>query len=158
MYTLHRTQVVDMPLTHCWQFFANPRNLEVITPPWLNLRIQSDLPCNIYPGLRIRYKVSPILGVPLTWLTEIVRVNEPHDFVDEQRRGPYRFWHHEHFFRELDPKHVAISDLICYTPPFGPLGKFLNGFIIQRQLLRILDFRARKIAEVSQAGSINSFA
>jgi ligand-binding SRPBCC domain-containing protein len=146
-----------MPLARCWQFFSDPRNLEKITPPSLRLHIESELPSRIYPGLMVQYVVSPIFGIPLRWLTEIIRVDEPHHFIDEQRIGPYRLWHHEHFFRELDKSRVEIRDLIHYAPPFGPLGAILNALVIRRQLGRILDFRARKIAEVSQTTSDNSF-
>ena len=101
IYKLERSQMVPMPLADCWRFFSNPRNLEKITPPSLNFRVKTDLPATIYPGLMIEYKVSPLFGIPVSWLTEIVHVDKPHHFVDEQRVGPYRLWHHEHFFRDL---------------------------------------------------------
>ncbi len=101
IYQLERKQTVSLGLEECWRFFSDPRNLEKITPPSMNFTIKSALPPEVYPGLMIEYTVSPLLGIPLTWLTEIVHVDAPHRFVDEQRVGPYRIWHHEHSFRAL---------------------------------------------------------
>lgn len=150
IYTLERTQILRLPLADGWQFFSNPRNLEKITPPSLGFRIKSELPPRIYPGLMIQYTVSPLLGVPLRWLTEIVHVEEPHHFVDEQRIGPYRLWHHEHFFRELADGQVEVRDFVHYVPPFGPLGAFVNAFVIRRQLAAIFDFRRRALEEITR--------
>ncbi len=146
IYTLHRTQTVRMSLEACWGFFSDPRNLEKITPPSLGFQIKSELPAEVYPGLMIQYTVSPLFGIPITWLTEIVQVNKPHHFADEQRVGPYRLWHHEHFFRALSEEETEVRDLVHYVPPFGPLGAILNGFIIRRQLAAIFDFRARQMS------------
>ncbi len=154
IYTFSRTQIVEMPLSRCWEFFSDPRNLEKITPPSLRFRIKSDLPPKVYPGLMIQYTVSPLLGVPLTWLTEIVQVNEPHYFADEQRAGPYRLWHHEHFFRGLEGGRVEMRDLIHYAPPFGPLGAIINALIVRRQIEKIFDFRASKL-ETMASGQVD---
>ena len=145
IYTLSRTQIVRMPLMQCWDFFSDPRNLEKITPSSLRFRIKTELPSQIYPGLMIQYTVSPLFGLPLNWLTEIVQVDQPRYFADEQRSGPYRLWHHEHFFRELSDGRVEVRDLVHYAPPFGPLGAIINAIIIRRQLAKIFDFRARKL-------------
>src|SRR5690348_16071799 len=99
IYTLRRTQIIRASLRECWDFFSNPGNLQKITPPSLGFEVKSDLPDSIYPGLMIEYRVSPLAGIKLSWLTEIVHVDAPHHFVDEQRVGPYKLWHHEHFFR-----------------------------------------------------------
>ena len=147
-----------MSLGQCWDFFSNPRNLAKITPPTLGFRVQSELPEKVYPGLMIEYKVSPLFGIPLSWLTEIVQVNEPHYFVDEQRVGPYQLWHHEHFFRELPDGEVEMRDLIHYVPPFGPLGFFINAMAIKPQLARIFDFRAEALKSMSAVGAPDSFA
>jgi ligand-binding SRPBCC domain-containing protein len=145
IYTLERKQNVRIPLEDCWEFFANPRNLEKITPPSLGFKVNTALPAMIYPGLMIEYTVSPFFGIPLTWLTEIVQVDKPNYFVDEQRVGPYRLWHHEHFFRKMDAGQVEVRDLIHYVPPLGPLGASINAVAIRPQLLRIFDFRERTL-------------
>ncbi len=153
IYTLERTQVVRMPLDECWSFFSDPRNLARITPPSLRFRVRSDLPHDVYAGLMIRYTVSPLLGIPMTWVTEITQVAEPSFFVDEQRVGPYRLWHHEHFFRALDASQTEVRDLVHYAPPFGPLGAIINAFVIRPQLEAIFDFRAAQLEKLA-AGSL----
>lgn len=158
IYTLKRTQIVKMPLKQCWDFFSNPRNLEKITPPSLRFRIKSDLPNKVYPGMMIEYTVSPLLGLPLSWLTEIVQVDEPHYFADEQRVGPYRLWHHEHFFCERASDEVEVRDLIHYVPPLGPLGFVVDALAIRPQLARIFDFRAESLERMTRARPPDSFA
>ena len=142
IYQLERTETVSLSVEACWRFFSNPRNLEKITPPTLNFRIKRRLPEEIYPGLLIEYRVSPLLGIPVTWLTEIVQVEAPHFFADEQRVGPYRLWHHEHFFRALPEGGTEVRDLVTYVPPWGPLGALLNRIVIRAQLERIFAYRA----------------
>ena len=150
VYTFTRSQVVQMPLPDCWAFFSDPRNLEKLTPPELGLRVRSELPAEIYPGLVIRYTVRPLLRVPLTWLTEITQVRKPEFFVDEQRVGPYRMWHHEHSFRAVSSVATEVSDRIHYVPPLGPLGAIANALAIRRQLQRIFDFRRVQLDRLSR--------
>ena len=102
----------------------DPRNLRKITPPEMNFVIKRDMPPEVYPGLMIEYTVSPLLGIPLTWLTEIVHVEAPHRFVDEQRVGPYRLWHHEHFFRAIDGGRTEVHDLVITCRRWGRSGRF----------------------------------
>lgn len=158
IYTLRRTQVVALPLDGCWSFFSNPANLSRITPPQLGFRVRSELPGKIYPGLMIRYTVSPLLGIPMTWLTEITQVQKPHFFVDEQRVGPYRLWHHEHSFRAVGDTETEVSDLVHYVPPLGPFGAVVNALVIRRQLEAIFDFRAAQFAEIERGDAQDSFA
>lgn len=141
IYQIERRQIVSMSLPECWRFFSDPRNLAKITPPAMNFTLKSELPPAVHPGLMIEYTVAPLLGIPLTWLTEIVQVDAPHRFVDEQRVGPYRIWHHEHFFREVPEGGTEVRDLVTYVPPLGPLGAILNRLIIRPQLERIFDYR-----------------
>ncbi len=145
IYQLERKQVVSLGLEECWRFFSDPRNLSQITPPEMNFTIKSALPAAVHPGLMIEYTVSPLLGIPLSWLTEIVHVEAPHRFVDEQRVGPYAIWHHEHFFRALSDGQTEVHDLVTYVPPLGPLGALLNRFLIRPQLERIFDYRRQHL-------------
>ena len=150
IYQLERKQIVPLGLEDCWRFFSDPRNLKKITPPEMNFVIKRALPPEVYPGLMIEYTVSPLLGIPLTWLTEIVQVDAPHRFVDEQRVGPYRIWHHEHFFSELPDGGTEVHDLVTYAPPLGPLGILLNRFLIRPQLEKIFNYRE---AQMTRAGA-----
>jgi len=158
IYTFTRTQVVEMPLEECWRFFSDPRNLSKITPPDLGFTVHSELPEEVYPGLMIRYTVSPLWRIPMAWLTEITQVEKPHHFVDEQRIGPYRIWHHEHFFGALEDGRTEVRDLVHYVPPFGPLGALLEPFLIRPQLTRIFDFREQQLAGIASVARRDSFA
>ncbi len=158
IYTLQRTQAVPLPIGQCWSFFSNPANLSKITPPTLGFRVESELPEEIYAGLMIRYTVSPVLGIPMSWLTEITRVQKPGYFVDEQRVGPYQLWHHEHFFHAIDAATTEVRDLVHYVPPLGPVGAILNALIIRPQLERIFAFREEQLREFSTPRAADSFA
>jgi len=89
----------------------------------------------------ISYKVSPVLGIKMTWVTEITQVKEKEYFVDEQRVGPYSIWHHEHKIEAIEGG-VLMTDIVSYKPPFGILGSIANSILIKRQLKEIFDFRA----------------
>nr|NIQ56791.1 SRPBCC family protein [Gemmatimonadota bacterium]NIU76973.1 hypothetical protein [Gammaproteobacteria bacterium]NIV88652.1 hypothetical protein [Actinomycetota bacterium]NIX22707.1 hypothetical protein [Actinomycetota bacterium] len=101
MYSLERVQVVPRPLDETFAFFAEARNLARITPPWLGFRIVDDGDLEMRRGLVIEYRVRP-LGFPQKWVSEITVWDPPRRFVDEQRVGPYAYWHHEHAFRSVD--------------------------------------------------------
>jgi ligand-binding SRPBCC domain-containing protein len=149
VHTLHSTQSIRATIPQAWSFFSNPRNLARITPPRLGFEILTpDLPDRIHPGLMIAYRVRPVLGVPLTWLTEITHVEEGWRFVDEQRVGPYAVWHHEHMFRDLGRGLVEISDRVTYVLPFGPLGALFHGWLVRPQLDRIFAYRETAVREI----------
>lgn len=158
IYTLKRSQIVAISLERCWSFFSDPRNLSKITPPSLDFRVESDLPGEIHPGLMIRYTVAPLFKIRMSWLTEITQAQAPHFFVDEQRLGPYRIWHHEHFFRAIDAQQTEVRDHVHYVPPFGPLGAIVNRFLIRPQLERIFDFREKKMRAIAGETKADSFA
>ena len=146
MERLERTQIVPATLAEAWAFFSRPENLATITPPWLGFRVvspPSEEP--MYAGMILRYTVTPLLGMPVSWVTEITHCREPYLFVDEQRFGPYRFWHHEHHFREVDGG-VEVRDLIHFRLPFGPLGGLATG-LVRRKLAAIFDYRQEAVRE-----------
>ena len=101
----------------------------------------------MYPGMIIAYKVSPVLGIKLTWLTEITHVVEYAYFVDEQRVGPYSLWHHQHFLQAVD-NGVLMTDIVNYRPPFGFLGSMANSLLIRNKLEEIFSFRRQKMEEI----------
>lgn len=140
---------MPISITQAWDFFSNPQNLKVLTPPWLNLQIlDSDkLPSEIYPGLIIRYHVHPVLGIKNLWVTEITQAESEKYFIDEQRAGPYAFWHHQHLFHST-PDGVIMEDIIHYKPPLGFVGKYLLSNYVKKQLKKVFDHRFQKINEV----------
>ena len=145
---LERLQYVlrlPVALSVAWDFFSDPRNLGRMTPPSLAIEITSEPPPRMVPGMIITYTIRPLLGIPVRWVTEITHVREPNLFVDEQRFGPYRFWHHQHHFREVEGG-TAVEDLVHYALPFGPAGRMFGGGFVRRQLEGIFSFR-RKFLE-----------
>ena len=152
IHTLHRTAVLQTTLENAWTFFTDPRNLTRITPPGLGFQIVTDVPERIYAGLMIEYRVRPLLGIPLTWLTEITHVSDGEYFVDEQRRGPYTLWHHEHWFRALPDGRVEMEDRVTYAPPLGPLGTLVHPLLIRPQLEKIFTHREKLMADLFPRG------
>ena len=142
LYSFTRTQNLPITIEEAWDYFSNPRNLNEITPQKLNLTMTCTLPENMYIGLLITYKVRPVLGIPLNWVTEITNIEEPLLFVDEQRFGPYRFWHHQHHFRKISGG-VEMKDIVSYALPFDPFSRPINALIVRSKLNSIFDFRFR---------------
>jgi ligand-binding SRPBCC domain-containing protein len=132
-------------LDEVWAFISSPENLKKITPPSMGFEITSGkIPEKMYPGLIISYTVRPFARIPMTWVTEITHVEERKYFVDEQRLGPYAFWHHQHWI-EPSGDGVKMTDIVSYSPPFGFLGRIANGLIIKPQLDTIFGFREKAL-------------
>ncbi|MFN8548538.1 MAG: SRPBCC family protein [Candidatus Eisenbacteria bacterium] len=141
MHHLEREACYPRGLEEVFGFFADAGNLEAITPPWLRFRILTPLPIEMRVGALIDYRLS-LHGVPIRWRTEITSWEPPHRFVDEQRRGPYRFWRHEHAF-EAEAGVVRVRDRVQYAHLGGPL---LQALLIEPDLRRIFDYRMEVIA------------
>ena len=146
IHRLTARQVVPVPLEEAWAFFSNPRNLPLITPPWLDLRLTSEPPAEMYPGLIITYTVRPLLGIPLPWATEITHVEDRVRFVDDQRVGPYALWHHQHDFREVEDG-TEVRDTVHYAVPFGPLGDVVALLAVRPRLHAIFAYRRAVLRE-----------
>lgn len=132
---------VPADLKSVWDFISTPKNLKEITPDYMGFDITStNLPEKMYPGMIISYKVSPLLGIKTTWVTEITQVKEGEFFIDEQRVGPYSMWHHQHIIRPKG-KGTQMLDIVSYQPPFGPLGSLANRLIIRKKLKEIFAYR-----------------
>lgn len=145
LHVLERRLEIPITLKEAWDFFSNPANLADITPPRLGFRMTSEAPGRIYTGLILTYTVSPFFGMPVDWVTEITYVKEPEFFVDDQRRGPYKLWHHEHMFKETGGG-VEVHDLVHYALPLGPLGDIVHELVVKRQLKEIFDYRSGYLA------------
>ena len=145
MYQLKTKQFVKTDMATCWDFFSDPKNLSKITPKSMGFIVRTELPDKVYEGLMIEYTVRPMLGIPMNWITEIKTVKNHSFFVDEQRKGPYRIWHHEHHFKEVDGG-VEMTDIVHYELPFGLLGQFAHWLFVKKQLNQIFDYRFNKIA------------
>lgn len=141
-YTLNFQQKLPIPLPEAWDFFSSPVNLAAITPKTMNFIITSDYTTEtkMYEGMIITYKVSPLLGIKMDWMTEITAVKEGEYFIDEQRFGPFKFWHHEHHFKAIDGG-VLMTDKLMYGIPFGFIGNLANRLIVAKQTQEIFNYR-----------------
>ena len=139
------TQKIPASLGEVWHFISAPDNLRDITPPYMQFTVTSKTGGDhMYAGMIITYKVSPLLRIPMRWMTEITHMRENEYFVDEQRVGPYRLWHHQHKITAVEGG-VEMTDIVTYAPPFGPIGKIANALFIKRQLREIFEFRRSAI-------------
>ncbi len=148
VYSFQTVQKIPISLEKAWNFFSNPANLQAITPSGMGFKVISKYHGDkMYPGQIIEYKVSPVMNIPLYWMTEITHVEDRKYFVDEQRFGPYVMWHHQHHFKEVDG-FVEMTDIVHYKLPFWFLGDIANGLFVKKQLQGIFDFRFRRVKEM----------
>lgn len=147
MHSLEKKIVLPISLKESWDFFSNPHNLAKITPEKLNFKIISDISGEVHPGMIINYRVTPLLGIPLSWTTEITHCIENKLFVDEQRFGPYKFWHHQHHFSEVEGG-VLVHDIVNYKIAFGSFFPFINHLIVSKQLKEIFDYREKVLKKM----------
>ena len=141
VYSLKKVQVLPTTIEKAWDFFSSPENLKTITPPNLGFKILSEkFGTTMYAGQLIEYTVKPIWGIPCYWMTEITQVEHMKYFIDEQRYGPYSFWHHQHHFKLVDGG-VEMTDIIHYKIPFWFLGDIANTLFVKNQLRKIFDYR-----------------
>ncbi len=131
MIRFEKIQRLCIDLETVWNFCSNPANLPLITPPDLCLKLTSPVPERMHPGMIATYTVAPFGLIKVKWVTEITHVVHPFIFVDEQRFGPYRFWHHQHHFRELE-NGVEMQDIIHFSIPFDPFSRLLSGTVARR--------------------------
>tara|TARA_B100000131_G_scaffold280242_1_gene285959 strand:+ start:169 stop:630 length:462 start_codon:yes stop_codon:yes gene_type:complete len=136
-----RKQIIKSDINTLWNFISSPENLEKITPKWMSFKITSkSLSKKMYAGMIISYIVKPVFNIPMKWITEITHVQEKEYFVDEQRLGPYKMWHHEHKL-EKTKEGILMTDIITYIPPFGVFGRIINYFFIKKRVNKIFDYR-----------------
>lgn len=148
MHFLKTIQRLPIDIKTAWDFFSSPDNLKVITPEKMGFEVTSEYrEERMYPGMIITYKVHPLFGIPLNWATEITHVEDYKYFVDEQRFGPYKFWHHQHKFYEIEGG-VEMVDILHYKVGFGFIGRIMNFLVVKRQLEQIFGFRYRKLEEM----------
>ena len=140
VYRLQQTQMLPISQDTAWDFLCRPEHLEELTPPGVGLTVTSDLPDRIYPGLIITYRLNLYSIFSFNWVTEITQAERLNYFVDEQRSGPYRFWHHEHRLQPVEGG-VEMSDVVHYALPFGLLGRMVHAAIVRNQLNTIFDYR-----------------
>lgn len=130
-----------------WEFFSTPYNLSRITPPELGLKILSAPDRAVYAGAIIQYTIKPFPFIPIRWVTEITHCCAGEFFVDEQRFGPYAFWHHQHRFSEVSAG-VLMHDIVHYELPLRYLTEPVRRCVVAPQLKKIFNYRATAIAAI----------
>lgn len=147
IYKKETVQHINASIEECWAFFSSPRNLQKITPDTMGFNITDFDGKNMYAGQIIQYKVSPLAGLKLSWMTEITVVKENQYFIDEQRFGPYVLWHHKHFF-EPSGNGVKMTDVVHYALPFGFIGRIMNALVVKNKLKEIFEYRVVMVDKI----------
>ena len=146
IHTLIQSQEVPISLSESWEFFSKPENLNEITPPDLEFRITSGKPEPMHDGQIVTYKIRVAPLIWNTWVTEIKGVIPEKQFIDEQRSGPYKFWHHLHEFEKTE-NGTLIKDIVNYSLPFGLFGNIAHSIYVEKKLAEIFGYRKKVLTE-----------
>lgn len=146
---LERIQTIQrlpIQIEEAWDFFTSPKNLSLITPHWLDYRLNLDPPEYLHPGTIISASIRPIPVISTSWISEITHIRPPQFYITEQRVGPFKLWHHEHHFRAID-EGVEIEDIIMYGMHFGMIGSFVHNVYLRKRLHEIFSYRAQTLEQ-----------
>lgn len=146
MERLEQEQFLPISREEAWEFFSHPLNLDKITPDDLGFSTESCPEGAVYPGAIIIHRIQIAPGLSMKWVTEIKAVEEGYSFVDEQRFGPYRFWHHRHSFEEVEGG-VIIRDLVHWSVPFEPFTAPIKALFVKPKTLQIFEHRKKILAD-----------
>lgn len=141
-FRLTASQFLPRPRDEVFAFFSDAFRLEDLTPPWLNFSVLTLPEFQMASGTLIDYRLK-LRGIPVRWQSRISRWDPPRAFVDEQTRGPYRRWHHEHRFESVDGGTKCL-DLVDYEV-YG--GALMHALLVRRDLLKIFAYRQSRLAE-----------
>ena len=144
-YRLQADMAVDLPLEQVFEFFSDAMQLERITPPWLNFSVLTPRPIEMKEGALLDYRLY-LHRVPINWRTEIAVWEPPYRFVDQQLRGPYKRWYHEHTFEEVDGLTI-VKDNVHYIPRGG---KLIHKWLVKPDLEKIFKFRQDTMSQIFQ--------
>jgi ligand-binding SRPBCC domain-containing protein len=142
MYKFSTKQQLPISIETAWDFFSDPSNLQIITPANMGFIITAGFSKGdkMVAGMQISYKIKPVLGIPLTWVSLISKVDAPFCFTDKQVEGPYSYWRHQHFFKEI-PGGIEMEDVVSYDIPLGRIGRLANSMFVGRMLKSIFNYR-----------------
>jgi len=148
-------QTLPIAIEEAWAFFCTPKNLNLLTPPDIHFKILNNVPDKMYRGMMIVYEIKFFLNIKFKWVTEITVVDTDNFyFVDEQRKGPYRIWHHEHHFTKSD-NGVLMTDRLYYDVGKSFLGWFASKFFVDKKVRAIFDYRRRRLEELFEKNSFS---
>lgn len=148
IYTLEVEQALPVSIQEAWDFLSHPANLARITPRHMGFEITSAPQEKMYEGQIITYRIGILPGIKTSWVTEITHIEAPHFFVDEQRSGPYKLWHHEHHLREASPKYVVMTDRLAFAMPIGLFRRAAYHLFVKQQLEKIFAYRKERLEEL----------
>ncbi|OFX27612.1 MAG: hypothetical protein A2041_03060 [Bacteroidetes bacterium GWA2_31_9b] len=148
MYKIRKTQQIPINISRAWDFFSKPENMGLITPSYMKFSIisRSDVG-DMYPGMIITYTISPVLDIKIKWATEITQIKKHKYFIDNQIKGPYTIWHHEHHFNEIE-NGIEMTDILFYDLPYGFIGRFVHEIFVKKKVEEIFSYREHKIKEL----------
>jgi ligand-binding SRPBCC domain-containing protein len=148
VYTLERQTILHTTIDKAWDYFSRPENLNEITPDDMQFRILTDVSGKkMHAGMIINYRIQPAPFMTFGWTTEISQSVDKRFFVDEQRFGPYAFWHHQHHFEDKGT-HVLMTDIVNYAMPLGILGRIAHAVWVKNKLKGIFDYRTHVIDRI----------
>jgi ligand-binding SRPBCC domain-containing protein len=147
MHNLRQEQFLPITLDKAWAFFSSPKNLNEVTPEDMVFEITSDMPDLMYEGMMITYRIKPMLNISMNWCTEITHINNHHFFIDEQRKGPYNIWHHEHHFKEVKGG-ILMTDILYYDIGKSFLGWIAGHLLVHKKVKQIFEFRYKKLEQI----------
>ena len=148
MHSLKQEQFLPVTLDEAWHFFATPKNLNEVTPEDMVFEITSELPDTMYEGLLIHYRLKPMGNISINWCTEITHIKEKVYFVDEQRVGPYKIWHHEHHFKSVTGG-VLMTDILHYDIGKSVFGWLAGILFVHKKVANIFKFRFNTLETLS---------
>jgi ligand-binding SRPBCC domain-containing protein len=140
-------QTLPITLEEAWAFFSTPKNLNLLTPPDIHFKILNDVPDKMYAGTMIVYEIKLFLNLKFNWVTEITVVDGGNYFVDEQRKGPYNIWHHEHHFTKTDAG-VLMSDKLYYDIGKSAFGWLAGKLFVHKKVAGIFEYRRKRLEEL----------
>ena len=149
-FRLHSSVLLRYPRERVFDFFADAENLNLLTPPWLRFSILTPLPIDMAKGTRIEYRIR-LRGIPVRWVSEITEWEPPARFTDEQVRGPYSLWAHNHLFEETPEGTLAIDEVTYRVPG----GRLINWLFVSRELRRIFYYRKARLLEAFPSGELS---
>ena len=147
IYSFEKKQNFPVSVEIAWKFLSDPNNLKKITPDYMGFNIISSIEKEMYSGQIIQYTVRPLFGIPFKWVTEITHVEKNRFFVDEQRFGPYSFWHHKHYLKPIKGG-VEMRDVIHYKIPLGVIGQIIHPIVVKPKLKEIFDYRKKTLNKI----------
>ena len=153
VYQLHKKQLLKTTLEDAWSFFSTPKNLNDITPSDMNFKILGGHAEPMFAGQIIRYKINPIANFPMSWITEITHCVPEKYFIDEQRFGPFKLWHHMHRFTETE-EGVLMEDILHYSLPLGWAGRLVAGSFVEKKVKNIFEHRFEKLENLFNQKSV----